>query len=114
MILAFIVGSSSNVWHPILIILILIYGCFVTGESASITTGLIESSDKKNRGVTMAVYSSIGFIGSFLGPIDFGIVLDSFGGHNVTKAWFWAFSSTGIILILGPLFFLLLGLKKVS
>ncbi len=114
MILAFIVGISSNLWAPILIILILIYGCFVTGESASITTGLIESSDKKNRGVTMAVYSSIGFIGSFLGPIGFGIVLDSFGGHNVTKAWFWAFSSTGIILILGPLFFLLLGLKKVS
>ena len=114
MILAFIVGSSSNMWPPILIMLILIYGCFVTGESASITTGLIESSDKKNRGVTMAVYSSIGFLGSFLGPIGFGIVLDLFGGHNNTEAWFWAFSSTGIILILGPLFFLLLDFKKVS
>ena len=111
-ILSFLVGYSSNMSISLIIFLILVYGCFVTGESASITSGVIESAEKENRGATMAVHSSIGFIGSFLGPIGFGIVLNEFGGHNSSEAWFWAFSSTGIILMLGPLLFLLLTLKK--
>ena len=111
-ILSILVGYSSNMVIPLMIILILVYGCFVTGESASITSGVIESAEKEFRGATMAVHSSIGFIGSFLGPIGFGIVLNEFGGHNSSEAWFWAFSSTGIILMLGPLLFFLLSLKK--
>ena len=69
---------------------------------------VIESAAEDKRGVTMAVHSSIGFIGSFLGPIGFGIVLNAFGGHNNSEAWFWAFSSTGIVLIIGPLLLLFL------
>ena len=111
-ILSVLVGYSSNMVIPIMILLILVYGCFVTGESASITSGVIESAEKENRGATMAVHSSIGFIGSFLGPIGFGIILSKFGGHNSSEAWFWAFSSTGSILLLGPLLFLLLTFKK--
>jgi len=111
-ILAIMVGNSTSVSVSFLIFLILVYGCFVTGESATITTGVIESSEKENRGATMAVHSSIGFIGSFLGPIGFGMVLNAFGGHNSSQAWFWAFFSTGLILLLGPLFFLILRLKK--
>ena len=111
-ILSVLVGCSSNMAIPLMILLILVYGCFVTGESASITSGVIESAEKEHRGATMAVHSSIGFIGSFLGPIGFGIVLNEFGGHNSSEAWFWAFSSTGIILMLGPLLFLLLTFKK--
>ena len=26
-----------------------------------------------------------------------------FGGHDTKNAWFWAFTSTGIILLIGPL-----------
>ena len=111
-ILSFLIGYSSNMSISLMIIIVLVYGCFVTGESASITSGVIESAEKENRGATMAVHSSIGFIGSFLGPIGFGIVLNEFGGHNSSEAWFWAFSSTGIILLLGPLLFLLLTFKK--
>ena len=110
--LSVLVGYSSNMAIPFMIFFILVYGCFVTGESASITSGVIESAEKANRGATMAVHSSIGFIGSFLGPIGFGIVLNEFGGHNSSEAWFWAFSSTGSILLLGPLLFLLLTFKK--
>ena len=88
---------------PILIAIVLVYGCLVTGESASITTGAIESATEDSRGVTLAVHSSIGFIGSFLGPVGFGIVLNTFGGPNSEHAWFWAFASTGIILLIGPL-----------
>ena len=102
-ILAFVVGNSVGMTAPILIAIVLVYGCFVTGESASITTGATESAAEDSRGVTLAVHSSIGFIGSFLGPVGFGIVLNAFGGHNIEHAWFWAFASTGLILLIGPL-----------
>ena len=102
-VLAFVLGNSVGMTAPILIAIVLVYGCFVTGESASITTGTIESGAEESRGVTLAVHSSIGFIGSFLGPVGFGIVLNAFGGHNSEHAWFWAFASTGIILLIGPL-----------
>jgi len=101
-VLAIVVGNSVGLSAPLLIALVLVYGCFVTGDSASITTGAIESASEGNRGVTMAVHSSLGFIGSFLGPIGFGLVLSAFGGHNSSEAWFWAFSSTGFVLLIGP------------
>ena len=107
-VLAVVIGNSIGLSATMLVMLVLVYGCFVTGDSASITTGLIESSVKENRGVTMAVHSSLGFIGSFLGPIGFGIVLNAFGGHKSSEAWFWAFSSTGFVLIIGPLILLFL------
>ena len=107
-VLAVVIGNSIGLSATMLVMLVLVYGCFVTGDSASITTGLIESSVKENRGVTMAVHSSLGFIGSFLGPIGFGIALNAFGGHNSSDAWFWAFSSTGFVLIIGPLILLFL------
>ncbi len=107
-VLAVVIGNSIGLSATLLVLLVLVYGCFVTADSASITTGLIESSVQENRGVTMAVHSSLGFIGSFLGPIGFGIVLNAFGGHNSSDAWFWAFSSTGFVLIIGPLILLFL------
>ena len=106
--LAIVVGNSIGLAAPLLIALVLVYGCFVTGESASITTGAIESASQENRGVTMAVHSSIGFIGSFLGPIGFGLVLNAFGGNNSSRAWFWAFASTGVVLLIGPILLLFL------
>jgi MFS family permease len=111
-VLAIMVGNSIGLSAPLLIALVLVYGCFVTGDSASITTGAIESASEGNRGVTMAVHSSIGFIGSFLGPIGFGLVLNTFGGHNNSEAWFWAFSSTGFVLLLGPILLLILRTVK--
>jgi len=102
-VFAFLVGYSVGTAAPLLILIVLVYGCFVTGESASITTGAIESATEDSRGVTLAVHSSIGFIGSFLGPVGFGIVLNYFGGHYSENAWFWAFASTGVILLIGPL-----------
>ena len=104
--LAIVVGNSIGLAAPLLIALVLFYGCFVTGESASITTGAIESASQENRGVTMAVHSSIGFIGSFLGPIGFGMALNAFGGHYNSQAWFWAFASTGVVLLIGPILLL--------
>ena len=101
-VFAFFIVNSVGTSASFLISIVLVYGCLVMGESASITTGAIESAAEHNMGVTLAVHSSIGFIGSFLGPVGFGIVLNYFGGYKNENAWFWAFTSTGIILLIGP------------
>jgi len=43
-VLAVMIGNSIGLSAPLLIALVLVYGCFVTGDSASITTGVIESA----------------------------------------------------------------------
>ena len=106
--LSIAVGNSVGLAIPWIIGLVLVYGCFVTGDSAAITTGVIESASGENRGVTLAVHSGIGFLGSFLGPIGFGIVLNAHGGPNYSESWLWAFASTGAVLLLGPILFSIL------
>ncbi len=101
-LISMVLGFNADLPIPLLCVLVLIYGCFVTGDSASITNGVIESSSNENLGRTLSVYSSVGFIGSFLGPIGFGMVLDAFGGPGAPLGWGLAFASVGAVLVLGP------------
>lgn len=50
----------------------------------------------------MAVHSLIGFVGAFIGPVLFGIVLDTAGGQESTLAWGLAFTTMGLVVALGP------------
>jgi hypothetical protein len=61
----------------------------------------------------MAVHSCIGFMGSFAGPLIFGLTLDlsspSGVGGTTTQSWGIAFAMTGAVVALGPLFIKFLG-----
>ena len=61
----------------------------------------IETLKKVLRGICLVVIPVV--LLAFLGTVGFGIILNYFGGHNSENAWFWAFASTGIILLIGPL-----------
>jgi len=81
-----------------------VYGITVTADSASITSGVVAAAPKGYRGATMAVHSCIGFTGAFLGPLVFGMVLDSGDGDvSSTLPWGMAFAVTGLVVALGPL-----------
>jgi len=98
-------GFAAELPFTIVVALTLVYGVLVTAESPSITAGLINAAPTGYRGATMAVHSCIGFIGSFLGPVAFGFVLEMVGSTgNITFAWGWAFFMCGIIVALGPIF----------
>ncbi len=77
------------------------YAVTVTGDSASITAGVIAAAPEGYRGATMAVHSCIGFSGSFAGPLVFGVVLDLAGGQSVLS-WGLAFVTAGAAAALGP------------
>jgi MFS family permease len=50
----------------------------------------------------MAVHSCLGFIGAFLGPLAFGVVLDIAGADHLL-GWGLAFGALGLGVLTGPL-----------
>ncbi len=102
-----IAGFSSAVLYILPVGLALIHGWTVAGDSSTITAGAIGNAVEPYRGTTMAMHSTIGFVGGIMGPLTFGLVLDAFGGEG-TLAWGMAFAHLGLIVALGPLFIALL------
>ncbi len=91
-------------WPFIIIVgMSLIYGVTVTGDSASITAGVVAAAQPEHLGATMAVHSCIGFAGASAGPIVFGVVLDLAGGGTTTLGWGLAFAAMGLGVAMGPI-----------
>ncbi len=65
------------------------------------TTGAILAAPPGGRGAVMAVHSMIGFIGAFLGPLAFGVVLDLAGADHLL-GWGLAFAAMGLGVAMGP------------
>ena len=92
-------GGSGMLW---VLLIAGIYSVTVTADSATITAGMVAAAEPGYRGATMAVHSLIGFVGAFIGPVLFGIVLDTAGGQESTLAWGLAFTTMGLVVALGP------------
>jgi len=108
-VVAVTVGFGAALPYPVVIGLVLVYGFLVTADSATLTAGVMEAADPALRGMTMAVHAMIGFIGSTMGPILFGVVLDLGGGGDSRFAWGLSFTVIAAVLMLGPLFIYTLG-----
>jgi MFS family permease len=95
--------SGATLPFVAVILLAFVYGCTVIGDSATLTAGVVAAADPRYRGSTMAMHSMIGFVGSFLGPLAFGVVLDAGGGDQSGFAWTLAFASLSAVILIGPL-----------
>jgi predicted MFS family arabinose efflux permease len=107
-LLACLVGFTAASPYWLVSLACLIYGAFVMADSASLTVGAVEAAAAGQRGATMAVHSSIGFLGAFLGPLSFGMLLDHAGGPQHLAAWGIAFASLGLAVACGAVALLLL------
>ena len=111
LIAAFI--GLAGLWpYWLLSLVCLMYGVTVMGDSSAITAGTVGESLPGMRGMTLAVHACVGFIGSFLGPTVFGLMLDLGGGRESLNAWWLAFATMGVTVALGPVFVLLLVREK--
>ena len=104
-------GFSAPLPFTAVVALSFLYAVTVTGDSASLTAGALAQAQPGLEGATMAVHSSLGFSGAFLGPLAFGVVLDLAGGSASTLAWGLAFAVMGAGVAMGPLAIALLGAK---
>ena len=90
-----LLGFSAP-WHWMLVFAImLIYAMFVMAESATLTAGMVAAAPADLRGAAMGLYSLTGFAGGMLGPVVFGVALDSAGGERAALAWPIAYGAIG-------------------
>jgi MFS family permease len=97
-----LVGFAAPLSYGLVVVLSLVYGVFVLGDSASLTAGAVASAPEGGRGATLAVHSTLGFGAAFLGPLAVGLVLDGLAGRP-NLAWGAAFVLMGAGCALGPL-----------
>jgi len=96
-VLAALLATFGARSYPFAVALILIYGAAIWLDSASLTAGTAGTAEPSRRGATLAVHSTLGYFGGFIGPLAVGWVLD-FGGGNTPAAWSAAFGMIAAIM----------------
>jgi MFS family permease len=93
--LSLVLGATAGVSYALVVVLCLVYGALLTGDSAAITAGTVASAATGLRGATLAMHAFIGFMGGIFGPALAGIVLDLAGADSVL-GWALAIASMGV------------------
>jgi MFS family permease len=108
-LLSLLIGWTRTFPFWIVLVLAILYGFMVTGESSVLSTGVTETALPGGLGRTMAVQSLLGFGAASLSPILFGYILDITNPPDAMQRfgyvpnWGWAFVSLGIGGLVGPL-----------
>jgi MFS family permease len=102
--MAGVIGFSAALPYAGAAALVLIYAVLIWSDSSSLTAGSSGSAEPGRRGATLAVHSTLGYAGGFLGPLALGATLDLFGGASVL-AWGVAFGHVTVALLVGALAF---------
>jgi hypothetical protein len=76
------IGFSSALSYAAAAAFVLIYAMLIWWDSSSRTAGASGSAEPGRRGATLAVHSTLGYAGGFLGPLVLGATLDLFGGRG--------------------------------
>ena len=85
----------------VLVVLVTLFCALVMqGNVSNLTAGTIEAAEVERMGATMAVHSCIGFCGGIVGPLVFGLVLDTLGA-DAALGWGVAFATCGLACVLG-------------
>lgn len=84
MAVAAVIGFSSGVSYALASGLVILFAVMIWADSSSLTAGTVGNAEPRYRGTTMALHSTLGYAGGFLGPVAMGIVLDMAGGESVT------------------------------
>jgi len=94
-----LLATAGTRSYPLAVALMLLYGAVIWLDSASLTAGTAGTAEPSRRGATLAVHSTLGYFGGFVGPLAVGWVLD-FSGGNSAAAWSAAFAMIAAIMLL--------------
>ena len=98
--MAAVIGFAAALPYAAAATLVLVYAMLIWADSSSLTAGSAGSAEPGRRGATLAVHSTLGYAGGFVGPIVLGAMLDFFGGRSVA-AWGFAFGHVTVAMLLG-------------
>ena len=87
-------GAQS---YPLAAALLMIYGLVVWLDSSSLTAGAAGTAEPSRRGATLAVHSTLGYAGGFVGPLLIGWTLDWSGGMS-RQGWGLSFLSVAVLM----------------
>ena len=105
-------GSVAHLPYAAVVWLSLVAGFIAQGNYANLTSAVLAVAAPRHAGVTMALYSCVGFGGGFVGTLLFGVALDHFGGAARLSAWTPAFATCGIACLVGSAAIALLNLRS--
>jgi predicted MFS family arabinose efflux permease len=94
------VGFGAALPYAAAAALVLVYAVLIWSDSSSLTAGSAGSAEPGRRGATLAVHSTLGYAGGFLGPLALGVTLDLAGGASVV-GWGLAFGHVTLALLAG-------------
>jgi MFS family permease len=99
-----VVGFAAN-WPYWLFFFgpLVLHNLLIMADGGVLSAGMMSRADPLRRGQTVAFFTLCGSVGSFLGPVLFGVVLDLAGGRQSVAAWGLAFASIGLISLLSAL-----------
>lgn len=103
--MAGVIGFGAALPYAGTAALVLIYAMLIWSDSSSLTAGSAGSAEPGRRGATLAVHSTLGYAGGFVGPLALGATLDLAGSGSVL-GWGLAFGHVTVALVLGVLAFL--------
>jgi MFS family permease len=92
--------STGQSWW-LVVTLAIGHAIFIMADSATLTAGLVISTQENIKGAAMGLHSLMGFGGGLMGPAIFGFVLDIAGSRSSQVAWVWAYVA---VVIWGVLF----------
>lgn len=107
------IGFVGTVSYPIAVILLLLYGFVVWLDSSSLTAGAAGTAEPSRRGATLAVHSTLGYAGGFVGPLMIGYTLDLAGGMS-RGAWGVSFLLVAFLMLLALTAFRLMRPRELS
>ncbi|WP_179137401.1 MFS transporter [Candidatus Entotheonella palauensis] len=95
-----VIGFSSAISYYLAAGLVILYGLLIWLDSSSLTAGTVGSAEPEHRGATLAVHSTLGFGGGFVGPLMMGWILDLAGGQSAL-GWGLAYAHVAVIMLIG-------------
>lgn len=98
------IGYFGSVSYPVAAAMLMVYGFIVWLDSSSLTAGAAGTANPARRGAQLAVHSTLGYAGGFVGPLIIGFTLDLGGGMS-RVSWGLAFLTIAILMSLALITF---------
>lgn len=103
-VVAIALAAVGTLSYTLTVVLLLIYGFVVWLDSSSLTAGAAGTAEPSRRGATLAVHSTLGYAGGFIGPLMIGYTLDLAGGMS-RAGWAAAFLLIALLMLIALIAF---------